>query len=42
MESLFRGYCTKMTHSFTYKILIKQVELERIQLLQLRDYSSEL
>ena len=40
--SLFRGYCTKMTNSFTKKILIEQAELDRLQQRQLRDYSPEL
>ena len=40
--SLIRSYCTKMTNSFTKKILIVQAELDRLQQRQLRDYSPEL
>ena len=29
-ESLFRGYCVKMTNSFTKKILIEKAELDRL------------
>ena len=42
MGSLFRGYCTEITNSFTKKILIEQGELDRLQQRQLRDYSPEL
>ena len=40
--NLFRGFSTKMTISFSKKVLIEQGELDRLQQRQLRDYSPEL
>ena len=41
MGNLFRGFFTKMTSSFSKKVLIEQGELDRRQQRQLRDYSPE-
>ena len=40
--NLIRGFSTKMTSSFSKKVLIEQGELDLLQQRQLRDYSPEL
>ena len=42
MGNIFCGFSTKMTSSFSKKVMIEQSELDRFQQRQLRNYSPEL
>ena len=42
IKNLYLGLCAKMTSRFSMKVLIKQVELDRLQQRQLREHSPEL
>ena len=42
VENLYRGFCAKITNSFSKKVLIDQAKLDRHQQRQLREHSPEL